>query len=162
MDQDDDAPPELVTLGEAEDLVEVNTRVPITIVTGMNTLTMTREVYGFDYGYMANGHLSRLFGRGEDDLVELHSHSPAWEEDCCHNERFAKPQLQDIMREVTNIPIKEFGDCKFTLTSLFTVITADFFVLALDIEKSLTVNKGDEKVEEWLEVGNGCICCSVK
>ncbi|PNY29362.1 COBW domain-containing protein 1 [Tolypocladium capitatum] len=33
---------------------------------------------------------------------------------------------------------------------------------ALDIEKSLTVNKGDEKVEEWLEVGNGCICCSVK
>ncbi|KAF3811654.1 COBW domain-containing protein 2 [Colletotrichum gloeosporioides] len=33
---------------------------------------------------------------------------------------------------------------------------------ALDIEKSLTVNKGDEQVEEWLEVGNGCICCSVK
>ncbi|KAM5348106.1 hypothetical protein ACJ41O_007930 [Fusarium nematophilum] len=35
-------------------------------------------------------------------------------------------------------------------------------VTALDIEKSLTVNKGDEQVEEWLEVGNGCICCSVK
>ena len=33
---------------------------------------------------------------------------------------------------------------------------------AIDIEKSLTVNKGGEKVEEWLEVGNGCICCSVK
>ncbi|KAI8633349.1 cobW-domain-containing protein [Xylariaceae sp. FL1651] len=33
---------------------------------------------------------------------------------------------------------------------------------SLDIEKSLTVNKGDEHVEEWLEVGNGCICCSVK
>lgn len=33
---------------------------------------------------------------------------------------------------------------------------------ALDIEKSLTVNKGDDKVEEWLDVGNGCICCSVK
>ncbi|ODA78042.1 hypothetical protein RJ55_06645 [Drechmeria coniospora] len=33
---------------------------------------------------------------------------------------------------------------------------------SLDIEKSLTVNTGDEKVEEWLEVGNGCICCSVK
>lgn len=33
---------------------------------------------------------------------------------------------------------------------------------ALDIEKSLTVNKGDEQVEEWLDVGNGCICCSVK
>lgn len=33
---------------------------------------------------------------------------------------------------------------------------------SLDIEKSLTVNKGDQQVEEWLEVGNGCICCSVK
>ncbi|ROW09582.1 hypothetical protein VMCG_02539 [Cytospora schulzeri] len=33
---------------------------------------------------------------------------------------------------------------------------------ALDIEKSLTVNKGGEAVEEWLDVGNGCICCSVK
>jgi G3E family GTPase len=33
---------------------------------------------------------------------------------------------------------------------------------ALDIEKSLTVNKDGESVEEWLEVGNGCICCSVK
>lgn len=34
--------------------------------------------------------------------------------------------------------------------------------LALDIEKSLTVNQGGEGVEEWLDVGNGCICCSVK
>ncbi|KAI0111895.1 cobW-domain-containing protein [Daldinia grandis] len=33
---------------------------------------------------------------------------------------------------------------------------------SLDIEKSLTVNKGGEQVEEWLDVGNGCICCSVK
>jgi len=33
---------------------------------------------------------------------------------------------------------------------------------ALDIEKSLTVNQGGEQVEEWLELGNGCICCSVK
>ncbi|KAJ5052065.1 uncharacterized protein L3040_001825 [Drepanopeziza brunnea f. sp. 'multigermtubi'] len=33
---------------------------------------------------------------------------------------------------------------------------------SIDIEKSLTVNKGGEKVEEWLEVGNGCICCSVR
>ncbi|KAG6120081.1 hypothetical protein E4U13_006933 [Claviceps humidiphila] len=33
---------------------------------------------------------------------------------------------------------------------------------SLDIEKSLTVNQGGEGVEEWLDVGNGCICCSVK
>lgn len=33
---------------------------------------------------------------------------------------------------------------------------------SLDIEKALTVNKGGEQVEEWLELGNGCICCSIK
>ncbi|KAK6396958.1 hypothetical protein LTR65_007457 [Meristemomyces frigidus] len=31
-----------------------------------------------------------------------------------------------------------------------------------DIEKSLTVNQGEQQVEEWLELANGCICCSVK
>ena len=34
--------------------------------------------------------------------------------------------------------------------------------LAIDIEKSLTVSQDGGQVEEWLEVGNGCICCSVK
>ncbi|KAH8804890.1 CobW/HypB/UreG [Xylogone sp. PMI_703] len=33
---------------------------------------------------------------------------------------------------------------------------------SVDIEKSLTVNRDGQQVEEWLEVGNGCICCSVK
>ncbi|EFW98480.1 vitamin b12 biosynthesis, cobw-like protein [Grosmannia clavigera kw1407] len=33
---------------------------------------------------------------------------------------------------------------------------------SVDIEKSLTVNKNGEAVEEWLDVGNGCLCCSVK
>jgi len=31
-----------------------------------------------------------------------------------------------------------------------------------DVEKSLTVNQSNEQVEEWLELGNGCLCCSVK
>ncbi|EED20743.1 CobW domain protein [Talaromyces stipitatus ATCC 10500] len=33
---------------------------------------------------------------------------------------------------------------------------------ATDIEKSLTVNQNGQEVTEWLDVGNGCICCSVK
>ncbi|KAK3323437.1 CobW/HypB/UreG, nucleotide-binding domain-containing protein [Cercophora scortea] len=33
---------------------------------------------------------------------------------------------------------------------------------SLDIEKSLTINRNGESVEEWMDVGNGCICCSVK
>lgn len=35
-------------------------------------------------------------------------------------------------------------------------------VPAADIEKSLTVSKDGQQVEEWLELANGCICCSVK
>ncbi|KAI9678439.1 MAG: hypothetical protein M1829_002037 [Trizodia sp. TS-e1964] len=31
-----------------------------------------------------------------------------------------------------------------------------------DIEKSLTVNQDGQQVQEWLELSNGCICCSVK
>ncbi|EME79002.1 uncharacterized protein MYCFIDRAFT_166906 [Pseudocercospora fijiensis CIRAD86] len=31
-----------------------------------------------------------------------------------------------------------------------------------DIEKSLTINQGDQQAEEWLDLANGCICCSVK
>ncbi|RPB03229.1 cobW-domain-containing protein [Choiromyces venosus 120613-1] len=31
-----------------------------------------------------------------------------------------------------------------------------------DIEKSLTVQRDGQQVEEWLELPNGCICCSVK
>lgn len=26
----------------------------------------------------------------------------------------------------------------------------------------MTVNEGGQEVTEWMEVGNGCICCSVK
>lgn len=33
---------------------------------------------------------------------------------------------------------------------------------AADIERSLTVNKDGQEVQEWLELANGCICCSVK
>lgn len=31
-----------------------------------------------------------------------------------------------------------------------------------DIEKSLTVQQEGQQVEEWLELANGCICCTVK
>ncbi|KAA8650676.1 CobW family GTP-binding protein [Aspergillus tanneri] len=31
-----------------------------------------------------------------------------------------------------------------------------------DIEKPLTVSQDGQEVTEWMEVGNGCICCSVK
>ena len=61
--------------------------------------------------------------------------------------------------------MNEFGDCEWGVPhakSYHLFVTANSASIAIDIEKSLTVNKGGEQVEEWLEVGNGCICCSVK
>ena len=31
-----------------------------------------------------------------------------------------------------------------------------------DIEKSLTVNQGNQSTTEWIPLANGCICCSIK
>ncbi|KAG7005555.1 hypothetical protein G7Y79_00019g047350 [Physcia stellaris] len=31
-----------------------------------------------------------------------------------------------------------------------------------DIEKALTISQNGEQVQEWLELANGCICCSIK
>ncbi|KAL8690164.1 MAG: hypothetical protein Q9218_004331 [Villophora microphyllina] len=33
---------------------------------------------------------------------------------------------------------------------------------AADIEKSLTISQQGQQVEEWLELANGCLCCSIK
>lgn len=33
---------------------------------------------------------------------------------------------------------------------------------SVDIEKSLVVKDGDHEYEEWLELNNGCLCCTVK
>lgn len=58
---------------------------------------------------------------------------------------------------------KEFGDCESKAVSHRPLMNLGVNLeVALDIEKSLTVSQGDRRVEEWLDVGNGCICCSVK
>ncbi|KAK4935043.1 hypothetical protein LTR10_023828 [Elasticomyces elasticus] len=41
-----------------------------------------------------------------------------------------------------------------------TIVTE--FGNTADIEKSLTVNQGDQSTTEWIPLANGCICCSVK
>ncbi|KAK9451240.1 CobW/HypB/UreG, nucleotide-binding domain-containing protein [Limtongia smithiae] len=54
--------------------------------------------------------------------------------------------LNNIMRQTDKkiaVIMNEFGD-------------------SVDIEKSLTVSDGADKYTEWLELGNGCLCCSVK
>ncbi|KAK9466305.1 CobW/HypB/UreG, nucleotide-binding domain-containing protein [Lipomyces arxii] len=54
--------------------------------------------------------------------------------------------LNSIMRQTDKkiaVIMNEFGD-------------------STDIEKSLTVSDGAANYTEWLEIGNGCLCCTVK
>lgn len=76
--------------------------------------------------------------------------------------------LQDPRWHIAMFNTKQVTDmwCRIRRLYVFAMVQVVRLIvigrLALDIEKSLTVNKDGESVEEWLEVGNGCICCSVK
>ncbi|KAF2774484.1 cobW-domain-containing protein [Teratosphaeria nubilosa] len=109
MDEDDDAPPMLVTAdGDQLDPYEATlsaemedakiSRVPITIITG-------------------------YLGAGKTTLLNYILTAK-------HGKKIA-------------VILNEFGN-------------------TTDIERSLTVNQGDTRTEEWLDLANGCICCSVK
>ncbi|KAL9128558.1 MAG: hypothetical protein Q9217_002791 [Psora testacea] len=50
---------------------------------------------------------------------------------------------------------------ELSLTKVPLTIVTEFGDSA-DIEKSLTISQDDERVEDFLTLGNGCICCSVK
>lgn len=59
------------------------------------------------------------------------------------------------------------GTSRDAITPSLALIISDSYSLtefgdSSDIEKSLTVNQEGQQVEEWLELANGCICCSVK
>lgn len=59
--------------------------------------------------------------------------------------------------------ILEFGDCKTPNQNIRILPTNHIQPIATDIEKQpMSVNKDGQEVTEWMEVGNGCICCSVK
>ncbi|KAI9839278.1 MAG: hypothetical protein M1819_003273 [Sarea resinae] len=49
----------------------------------------------------------------------------------------------------------------YALPSPANIVSPEFGDSA-DVEKALTVNKDGQQVQEWLELANGCICCSVK
>ncbi|KAK6353273.1 hypothetical protein TWF696_005250 [Orbilia brochopaga] len=68
--------------------------------------------------------------------------------------------------------VTEFGDCpSFSFLALAILLLQRLFEYlgsfwsddtAADIEKSLTVSQEGQLVEEWLELNNGCLCCTVK
>lgn len=143
IDSDDDAPPELVSteVGQQGPEGAPIFKVPITIVTGQNMHRNNKLCNRFR---LLTCHFPGYLGAGKTTLLNYILTAQ-------HGKKIA-------------VIMNEFGDCK-CLASAWKTPQASAHqgtITALDIEKSLTVSKGDEKVEEWLEVGNGCICCSVK
>ncbi|KAI4123063.1 MAG: hypothetical protein LQ338_005459 [Usnochroma carphineum] len=75
------------------------------------------------------------------DLVEMEEHNGTSADDVMSG---LQPRIEDL--SVSKVPltlITEFGD-------------------SADIEKSLTISQEGQQVEEWLELANGCLCCSIK
>ena len=70
--------------------------------------------------------------------------------------------------------MNEFGDCKFNISFIYihfmttpTTIVTKLLILCLliaqGVDKSImTQDDSGEMVEEWLDLNNGCLCCTVK
>ncbi|KAL9601463.1 MAG: hypothetical protein Q9219_002529 [cf. Caloplaca sp. 3 TL-2023] len=76
----------------------------------------------------------------EDDLPDLVEVSAAGNAGTNGATTGLEPAIEDL--EVSKVPL--------------TIVTA------ADIEKSLTISQEGQQVEEWLELANGCLCCSIK
>ncbi|KAL8801726.1 MAG: hypothetical protein Q9182_004265 [Xanthomendoza sp. 2 TL-2023] len=55
----------------------------------------------------------------------------------------------------------EYGLDELSISKVPLTIVTEFGDSA-DIEKSLTISQEGQQVEEWLELANGCLCCSIK
>ena len=162
MDNDDDAPPELVEVTgvqEQEEENEVPFKVPITIVTGMRP-SPTRLITNLGSGLTRfRGYL----GAGKTTLLNYiltaqHGKKVA----VIMNGKSLDIGFRSRPPSLTVIRVQQSLGTVSAPSRMRLPVFQTKSGKALDIEKSLTVNKGGEQVEEWLEVGNGCICCSVK
>jgi hypothetical protein len=152
MDMEDDVP-QLVTLDEYLSdeldnrlkgtltadrdfvLAENNLKkVPITILTGK--LENDRDVSNL-----------RIPGVREDDVVKLHSKRGAWQENCSNIKWYESPNMFQLTSRVWRLYESH--------VNLFNHVAAD-------IEKSLVTSQEGQLYEEWLDLKNGCLCCTVK
>jgi len=59
--------------------------------------------------------------------------------------------------------LNEFGEgtCHKPKIAIFVAYISPYF-LGSAVEKSMSIGQNGELFEEWLELRNGCLCCSVK
>lgn len=80
------------------------------------------------------------------------------------------PELDDSKEVPITIVTGYLGSGKSTMLKHITennkglkiAIILNEFGDSADIERSLTVSQDDTEVEEWLELDNGCLCCTAK
>ncbi|KAL2012519.1 hypothetical protein VTN00DRAFT_44 [Thermoascus crustaceus] len=131
---DDDGPPELVDVAALPDSEKpASLRPKAADDPGLSRVPITLVT-----GYLGAGKTTLL----NYILTEKHGKRIAV---IMNGSSTPKPaQVVDVpLTSPANLVVPEFGDSS-------------------DIEKSLSVNQDGKEVTEWLDVGNGCICCSVK
>ncbi|KAI9761077.1 MAG: hypothetical protein M4579_001229 [Chaenotheca gracillima] len=159
MAEADDEPPQLVKVETGPDTTppqEKNIKVPITIVTGAFSSIQGSRLRSDDgAGYLGAGKTTLL----NYILTEQHGKKIAVILNGVYTPEFPKapdPEITPVSTLLFSRSIVTRAIRSQNKPSLTHAVTA------ADIEKSLTVNKDGQQVEEWLELANGCICCSVK
>lgn len=153
--EDDDMPPDLVEAGNEVPEEEKPVKVPISIVTGTSNLEKHQT------SWQITDSMPGYLGAGKTTLLNYILTAE-------HGKKIAVIMNGEtclrwfVVGGFANIYCKNSETVSVLKALLGQTISQLTSCTALDIEKSLTINKDGESVEEWMEVGNGCICCSVK
>jgi len=68
------------------------------------------------------------------------------------------PLLDLLNAKVDQVRNTQNTDSQFVLIPMMSCV----FFLGSALEKSVAVGQAGKLYEEWLELRNGCLCCSVK
>ncbi|KAL8993881.1 MAG: hypothetical protein Q9169_006020 [Polycauliona sp. 2 TL-2023] len=70
-------------------------------------------------------------------------------------------EVEDL--SISKVPLTIVsGKVYIRITFVYHNLTKKEFGDSADIEKSMTISQEGSQVEEWLELANGCLCCSIK
>ena len=132
----------------------------------------------FSYNESEDGEIPSLVSGNETDLKDiLNGISNSGKSSVVSNKKIeqANKQLENTTsNDVPRIPVTiitgYLGSGKSTLLEKIALKGSDKKIAVIlnefgdssEIEKSMTIRDGNNSYEEWLDLGNGCLCCSLQ